>query len=164
MFSEYASSAGTMMEGECFKFFTISSSWLVDDDGQVYLSQHSGAFQLPIVTRFHLPRTGVLQGQRIWHVDGLQAFLEMIRNFWPTSRLCLRDVLPCPLESMMLPILPAQNIKSTITKHQVCHHQVVMFPIEELQYAGFFAHCNPIYSDGCPFPAEVALVSIRDIK
>ncbi|GFY46238.1 hypothetical protein TNIN_431651 [Trichonephila inaurata madagascariensis] len=39
-----------------------------------------------------------------------------------------------------------------------------MFPVEELQYAGFFAHCNCVYSDGCPFPAEVALVSIRDIK
>ncbi|GFU51553.1 hypothetical protein TNCV_81891 [Trichonephila clavipes] len=35
---------------------------------------------------------------------GYKRSLEMIRNFFPTSRLCLRDVLPCPLESIMLPM------------------------------------------------------------
>ncbi|GFS52486.1 hypothetical protein TNIN_121301 [Trichonephila inaurata madagascariensis] len=41
-----------------------------------------------------------------------------------------------------------------------------MFPLDELQYTGFLAHCNPVYSNGYLFPAEVAIFSIRerDIK
>ncbi|GFR17959.1 hypothetical protein TNCT_543791 [Trichonephila clavata] len=39
-----------------------------------------------------------------------------------------------------------------------------MCDLEEMDHAGFFAHCNTIYCDGDQIPAEVAIASIRDSK
>ncbi|GFY66883.1 hypothetical protein TNIN_179131 [Trichonephila inaurata madagascariensis] len=73
------------------------------------------------------------KAKEIGMLMGYKRSLEMIRNFLPTSRLCLSDVLPCPLESMML--LMSKNYRvlnihfdefmgsiSKMTRVQSCFH------------------------------------------
>ncbi|GFY46237.1 hypothetical protein TNIN_431641 [Trichonephila inaurata madagascariensis] len=82
---------------------------------------------------------------------GYKRSLEMIRNFLPTSRLCLRDVLPCPLESMMLPM--SKNCR-------VLNHEEVLalfFKMEKREHVKSIINLKMILGGGVKLNASVEL-------
>ncbi|GFU51558.1 hypothetical protein TNCV_81921 [Trichonephila clavipes] len=73
---------------------------------------------------------------------GYKRSLEMICNFLPTSHLCLRDVLPCPLESIMLPM--SKNCR-------ILNHEEILalfFKMEKRDYVRSIAWLKMIIGGG----------------